>query len=288
MSGGGSAGSGGAGVGGSLGSGGQRCHGWRRPGRCLRWWRRRWTRCRRRSRRGPYWNGPRGSCIADSSCTSEHCVSGICCDQACKGPCAQCAASGHCQMPADDASCGTIKCPPDTQCRDYATSISANRCKSVGTCKTSADCSYQDAPAAKFCDYYQSMTALAEFCDGAGACVGPTVLCGGDGQCPLYDMMCCSSGPGYSCGAARSGCGSGNYGPFYCDEKSDCGPGLVCCLSSNPSGVASVCSDGCTGTIGQYVQLCNPSALPSECATGTCLPVRSTDPPTPPGYYTCQ
>ena len=230
-----------------------------------------------------------GSCTADAGCTSGHCVSGTCCDQACKGPCAQCAASGHCQMPADDSSCGTIKCPPDTQCRDYATSIGANRCKSVGACKTSADCSYQDAPAAKFCDDYQGMTTFAEFCDGAGACVGPTVSCGGDGQCPLYDMMCCSSGPGYACGAARSGgCGSGNYGPYYCDEKSDCGPGLVCCLSSSPSGIASVCSDACGGTIGQYVQLCNPSASPSECATGTCLPVRSTDPPTPPGFHTCQ
>ena len=288
MSAGGSAGGGGAAVGGSLGSGGQGAKGGGGLGG---------------TSAGGVGGGPAvggaaggsstgtalgGSCTADSVCTSGHCVSGVCCDQACTGPCAQCTAIGHCQMPTDDASCGTIKCPPDTQCRDYATSISVNRCKSVGACKTSADCSYQDAPVAKLCDYYQGMTAFAEFCDGAGACVGPTVSCGGDGQCPLYDMMCCSSGPGYSCGAATSGCGSGNYGPYYCDETADCDLGLVCCLSSTPGGIASGCTNGCGGTIGQYLQLCNPSASPSECVTGACLPVRSTDPPAPPGFHTCQ
>ena len=52
----------------------------------------------------------------------------------------KCSAAGACQMPADDPACGAITCPADSICRDYATSLSSNRCKAFGQCKTAADC----------------------------------------------------------------------------------------------------------------------------------------------------
>jgi hypothetical protein len=225
------------------------------------------------------------TCHANAECTGGHCVLGVCCDQACTGSCEQCSASGHCQMPADDPTCGAIACPADTECRDYATSITTNRCKALGACKTAPDCTYVSAPTTKVCDSYQGMSEFGEFCDGAGNCVGPTVSCGGDGQCPLYDMVCCGTGQGYSClPAAASGRCDGSYSAFYCDETSDCEPGYICCADDTPGGEFSACSAGCAG-----IQVCNPAVSPSECKTGTCKPaLPNLTIPLPDGYYTCQ
>jgi hypothetical protein len=228
------------------------------------------------------------SCGGNSACASGHCVAGICCDQACDGQCEQCSSSGECQTPADDPSCGTITCPADTQCRDYATSITANRCKALGVCKTATDCTYTDAPVTKTCDDSEPASSASAFCDGSGDCVGPTVTCGGDGECPVSGMICCTSTFGFSC-LATTTCGD-QYGPYQCDATSDCGTGDVCCLESTPGGVGSVCGVQCggAGAMGQYVQVCNPSASVSECVTGTCKPIRASDPTAPDSFYTCQ
>jgi hypothetical protein len=71
-------------------------------------------------------------CTGDQDCNSGHCAGTVCCDQACMGVCQQCSATGHCQMPVDDQACGTISCPADTGCRDYATVIGTNRCAALG------------------------------------------------------------------------------------------------------------------------------------------------------------
>ncbi len=91
------------------------------------------------------------ACVGDQDCVSAHCAGTICCDQSCDGPCAQCSSTGHCQMPPDDPACGAITCPADTACRDWATSITTNRCKAVGRCKAAADCAFVDLPARRFC-----------------------------------------------------------------------------------------------------------------------------------------
>jgi len=215
------------------------------------------------------------SCTADPDCVSDHCAGNICCDQACTGVCQQCSTNGLCQAPADDPQCGTIACPADTTCRDYATSITTNRCKNLGMCKTAQDCSYADAPTTRTCGYPRNMIDNAESnCDGIGNCKARTLSCGGDGACPLDTMYCCGSGSGLTCQVDQCG-GTPPDGPYVCDEKADCGPSLVCCLQSTVGGPSSICimpslckSDGG----GVRAQACNPGTTPSECSTGSCQP----------------
>jgi hypothetical protein len=229
-------------------------------------------------------------CSGDQECNSGHCADAVCCEQACAGPCQTCSATGTCEMPSDDAACGVIACPVDSICRDYATSISANRCKARGQCKTAADCGYVNAPATQVCGSIQGMTEIASAsCDGMGACVGPVVKCGGDGDCELAnDMKCCGrAGIGLTCQAANCNV---NEGPFYCDEKADCAEGYVCCAYLTPTpGVGSLCviASNCVSS-GPSVrqQVCKPSGSPSECSEGTCQLGDSVT--SPPGFYVCK
>jgi len=226
-------------------------------------------------------------CTGDQQCKSGHCAMGICCDQSCNRPCEQCSSSGACQAVTDDAQCGTIACPLDTICRDYATAITANRCKSAGACKTSADCSYVDAPATTFCDYVRQMTQLAPAtCDGTGNCRSRTVKCGGDGECPIDQSWCCSDiSSGLTCHVEECG-GTPPLGPYLCDEKADCAAGYVCCLQATPGGPSAGClaPTSCVSDMASSrVQACNPATTPSECSTGTCQPA----PNGPIGWHIC-
>jgi hypothetical protein len=172
----------------------------------------------------------------------------------------------------------------DTICRDYASSISTNRCKALGVCKTTLDCPYVDAPAKKFCGLYEGDDRRALFCDGKGNCTGPVVQCGGDGDCPLYEKSCCAAGSGLVC--QPTSCTFG-YGPFTCDEKSDCGSAYVCCLERTPSGIQSTCGEAslCVPDIASNrVQVCNPAATTTECASGSC----QSDTFPPAGWYQCK
>jgi len=205
-------------------------------------------------------------------------------------PCEICSGVGACQMPADDPACGTIACPQDTTCRDYATAISSNRCKSLGECKTAADCAYSNAPAKQVCGFVQGMTEIVQpACDGAGNCVGPKVKCGGDGDCSPFDNMnCCGAvGSGLRCQATAC---TANQGPFWCDEKADCAPGYVCCSFLVPTpAVGSKCMlpENCVSSgPSNYNQVCNPGANPSECSTGSCQ--LGDGQVAPPGFYICK
>jgi hypothetical protein len=227
------------------------------------------------------------ACAGDQDCVSGHCAGNICCDQACTGPCRSCSNTGTCQMPADDSSCGTITCPDDSTCRDYATAISANRCKAPGQCKTSADCTYVDAPPMRYCGDVRRMTELAPAaCDGQGNCTSRTVKCGGDGECRVDISFCCGSGPGLVCQTAEC-TGAPPFGPYMCDEKADCAAGYVCCLQSTVGGPSSVCLTAAlctTDTGGIRQQACNPATTPGECGTGTC----QSDPSAPVGWSICK
>jgi hypothetical protein len=186
-------------------------------------------------------------------------------------------------------ACGVITCPDDTTCADYQTSISANRCKQLGQCKTAADCTFLPALARTICGIVQPelYSDITSFCDGAGNCRGPVVKCGGDGDCQFFDQACCgTSGSGLICQVNACEDFGINFGPYLCDEKSDCRAGYVCCLSSNPGGRGSICvSHACVSDgPSTNMQVCNPAATPSECATGTC----QADPFAPSGWFVCK
>jgi hypothetical protein len=211
-------------------------------------------------------------CLHDLDCESQHCAGSVCCDQACQGPCAECSSDGHCQMPADDPACGTISCPTDTPCRDWATSITANRCSSLGQCKTSSACSYLNAPAKTYCSLYMQMVDRAQVCDGQGNCSSPSVTCGADGECPVNPGVCCVSrnGSGTSCHAGDGSCDLTTTAPVLCDEAADCPPSFVCCYTGNLGGIQTVCAQTCPSTtFGVRLQVCNPRT-PGECVSGTC------------------
>jgi hypothetical protein len=230
------------------------------------------------------------SCAGDQDCASAHCAGTTCCDQSCTGPCAQCSSTGHCQMPADDPACGTIACPTDTPCRDWATSITSNRCKATGQCKAAPDCGYLNTPAKAFCGLYQSTAGLgqvAQVCDGSGNCGSPTVTCGADGECPVNPGACCYAGTSTSCRPQVPDCIVGTSGIELfaaCDESADCPPGDVCCYYAGIGGTHSTCVPDCPATVnmGSEWQVCNP-AVSGECRTGTCQATNSTTPP----YFIC-
>lgn len=233
------------------------------------------------------------SCNSGTDCGSGHCSAGLCCDQACQGTCQQCSATGHCQMPADDPACGTIACPSDTTCRDYATAIATNRCKQLGQCKTASDCSFVAAPTTRACGFYNNNSDYIQFCDASGDCVNHTINCGGDGPCAVGDNVCCAVGPGFSCISAAAGCtrqsgGAPPTGPYNCSKGAECSDGSVCCASESPGGVSTHCSQNCSPSyMVQVLQICNPAATQSECASGTCQPAPSNW-VLPPGFYACQ
>ena len=227
------------------------------------------------------------TCGGDQDCASNHCAGTICCDQSCTGPCAQCSSTGHCQMPADDPACGTIACPVDTPCRDWATSITVNRCKAVGQCKVAADCAFLNTPAKTFCGRYQGMADLALFCDGNGNCGSPTVTCGADGECPVNPGACCWNNNTTSCQPAVANCAEGPGAlPIYaaCDESADCPPGDTCCFYTGVGGAHSTCNPNCLAPINMALQrqVCNPAVV-GECQVGTCQATNSTTPP----YFLC-
>jgi hypothetical protein len=226
------------------------------------------------------------TCSGDGDCASGHCAGTLCCDQACTGPCAQCSSSGACQMPADDPACGTIACPADTTCRDWATGITANRCKAIGQCKGAADCGFVDAPQKTYCGLYQGLADRAQVCDGGGKCVGPTVKCGGDLACSTNPGVCCFSGTaGTACFAQEDQCSPSSTGySALCDDATDCPPGAVCCYSGGPGGQGINCTASCVpfGT-GFAIQVCNPT-LSGECRSGTCQGTTTALPP----YFTCR
>lgn len=214
------------------------------------------------------------SCLRDLDCASQHCAGSVCCNQACLGPCAECSSDGHCQMPADDPACGTVSCPTDTSCRDWATSITTSRCASLGQCKIASACSYLNAPAKTYCSLYMQMADRAQVCDGQGNCSSPTVTCGADGECPVNPGVCCvsRSGSGTTCHATDQACDLTTTAPVLCDETADCPPSFVCCYTGNLGGIQTVCSQSCPSTtFGVRLQACNPHT-PGECISGTCQP----------------
>jgi hypothetical protein len=228
------------------------------------------------------------TCTGNQDCASGHCAGTTCCDQSCTGPCAQCSSTGHCQMPADDPACGTIGCPADTACRDWATSITVNRCQAIGQCKTAAACAFLNSPAKTFCGLYQGMADMALVCDGSGSCGNPTVTCGADGECPVNPGACCwNNTPSTSCRPAVLDCVTVTGGsPIYvqCDETSDCPPGDVCCEYFGIGGAHTSCIPDCPATVnmGSQWQVCNP-AVTGECRVGTCQATNSATPP----YFVC-
>jgi hypothetical protein len=135
-------------------------------------------------------------CEQSVQCLSDYCVDGVCCANACAGPCQACGGDGACdENPGDDPGCGVIDCDSlDTVCRDYA-DLSAGRCAAFGRCRTpnSPDCtSFTNAPATTVC------RPAVDACDIADRCVAGAGTCAADARTG-YPTTCCDKSGCYPC-----------------------------------------------------------------------------------------
>ena len=153
--------------------------------------------------------GAGATCASDADCGAGRCQpmssgASVCCTAACDGACRRCAPSGTtCENLPDDAACGVIACPPDSTCRNFPPSVSAERCVD-GRCGSAG-----------------------QLCVGAPRAIGQecsaTNLCDGSGNCSVP-----KKGFGVSCGS-RVECASGN-----------CVDGVCCNTACD--GICSTCA----------------------------------------------
>ncbi len=241
------------------------------------------------------------TCHDAAECTSGFCVRGICCESACDRVCEQCSASGRCEAQTDDTRCGTIVCPQDSACVDFATSITSQRCAARAECKTAEDCPFVPRPASTYCG---GSPTEPRFCDGTGSCgQPPTVGCGADPNCPTAPGACCydTSGSGQTtvCLQDASSCNPSNSAQpclatsVQCDGPNDCSPGSVCCYACGLGWTIATASCVPAGQCDQNSSATSASShkwicdQDSDCAAGyKCLPPGVND-FLPPGYKVC-
>ena len=221
-------------------------------------------------------------CSKDSECELGFCTDGVCCESACHAACKACSSAGKCNLvPIDDDACGSIACPADTACRDYPSTLTANRCASFGVCKTGTACTYTAKPARTSCSQNGP-----ELCDAQANCVSPSVNCGG-ATCPVNNSVCCGSAPAtFACVAKSNGMECFNMGgAITCDENADCPTGQQCCITDGPLGFKYACAaaGACpqASEISHSYPICKSLAInpTAPCGTGTSCTVQSTNSP---------
>jgi len=228
------------------------------------------------------------ACSSAGQCQSGNCADGICCDAPCNGVCEQCGIGGQCQQSGDDAACGTVFCPADSECRDFPASLNTNRCAARGRCKSQADCAFT------------SLTGDActggGSCDGEGNCQRPTIPCG-TVSCPVNPGTCCwypTLGIGQcqasnvdTCPVVQGASGA----DIHCHTSQECGAGSICCDFSNPGGNGIACQTSCNPASVAVAntpicEFANQTASP--CPAGTmCLNEDSNRAPPGQGYNRC-
>lgn len=229
-------------------------------------------------------------CGEDVECAGGQCVDGVCCESACDGPCMNCrAGTGKCDvMPPDDEVCEDVVCGLSGECvtGTVPTTITTNLCKSLGQCKSKADCG--GTPYKARGTACGRTSGPAQICDGEGVCRDPGVSCGSTADCSVNtEVNCCyysvssSSNPA-SKNCSTSECRSTGDGwsrtPMYCDEHEDCPTGRVCCLTVAPGGSEASCRlpADCnlkvtgTSTSVSYYELCQSPKVTRACSKGTC------------------
>ena len=206
------------------------------------------------------------SCLQSSECANNHCVDGVCCDQACGGGCRSCALTstlGHCTPIA----AGTVD--PRGVCAPMAQS----------TCGTNGKCDGQGG-----CQTWPVGTLCAdETCNPTGNVYKAPSTCNASGQCVAPDLIACSP---FICNATRcfiactndsqcvppntcinNSCGLKDNGASCSDQKecksTFCAQG-VCCDQAC-TGACKSCS---VGQLGQCTDVTGGAIDP----TGQCVP----------------
>ena len=144
------------------------------------------------------------TCSQASDCSTNFCVSGICCDRSCTGACEQCtaAAGGQCTYKSGTQCLAATSCANAAVCSGSSATCPTPTLKPVGTVCGSATCS--------------GSTQSGPTCNSAGSCVSGTKEC--------YPFACVQgSGCNTSC-TTNADCVSGN--------SSFCGKNGVCTVDA--------------------------------------------------------
>jgi hypothetical protein len=208
---------------------------------------------------GPRSNG--STCAQASDCASQHCVDGVCCNEACAERCKACdvgGSPGTCTQVASGPPHGMrTPCTGNGTCAGTCTSASATGCTYPGdevTCR-SASCA-------------GAMFTARVGCNAAGSCAMPETTACGDFACNAAgtaclsactaDNQCVTSARPYCDGGA---CVSGRSNGARCQTAGECAGGR--------------CVDGfcCNDTCQLPCQACDVAGH-----AGTCWPVANGTP----------
>jgi hypothetical protein len=194
-------------------------------------------------------------CGAASECASNHCVDGVCCADACEGPCRSCAlasAPGKCTPVSAGAA------DPRRTCADQG----ARSCGTDGVCD-----------GAGACRNYRAQTACAdESC--SGNVYTPAGACDGAGRCVVPDTIQCMP---FACNGPRC------Y--ETCASDANCSPGNVCNGNScgkKPNGAFCSAGGECASTVCAQ-GVCCAGACSGICVSCALSPGMGTCNPVPPG-----
>jgi subtilisin-like proprotein convertase family protein len=163
-------------------------------------------------------------CNADIECASDYCVDGVCCNNACDGPCESCNVAGQggsCTFHANQTD-------PEDDCGTCAL------CNGGGGCSNTLkgfdpkdDCQYFDQTTCQYDGYCDGLGECAFWdettvCDGQ-TCVGSTLYpsdyCDGTGACLDSGIESCCP---YTCGAGTEACRNS------CSVDGHCCTGFYC------------------------------------------------------------
>jgi len=155
------------------------------------------------------------ACTTNEDCATGHCSDGVCCNEACTGPCESC------NLPGLTGNCNPVG-PGKASARCGVGPV----CGFTGLCGPDGQCAFASVLTVCMPASCQNGAArTAAYCDGRGGCSFPSyVSCGGAGcdptgrqclaSCPRGDAIC---GPGSYCTgnetclpkkASGSACGS--------------------------------------------------------------------------------
>jgi hypothetical protein len=215
------------------------------------------------------------ACTSPGTCTSGHCVDGVCCESACPGQCESC------NQPGKRGLCVVAPAGPPADGRPRCTTTQATTCN--GSCDGANRnvCHYPAGETiCKAAGCYGRAGAAPSYCDGKGACNLQLKI-----SCP-DNVLCDHEGDGGHCTGACQQDTDCNAPDAFC-EASSCfmkSPTLGWGCRGDNQCMSGHCVDGvcCESPCDGACQACN---VPGS--EGACKPVVSADDETCRNNSTC-
>ena len=179
-------------------------------------------------------------CTADDQCANSHCAGGVCCDNACNGPCVSC------QQPGFLGMCRPVAAgapDPSNICKN-SKATDPTSCGQSGVCDGKGACAlYAADTVCRPASCVGPTLTRASACDGKGVCQSAgTMRCDPfgckDGRCNATCAVNDDCAPGNSCDATKMSCGLKGTGQA-CKAAGECDSGF--CVDG------LCCSEACDG-----------------------------------------